>query len=116
MVFSFAGEVYKGSHKPLITKALYERVQEVMKDRSKPNRKRKRHFIFRGLMRCGECSAMITAEVQKGHIYYRCTKRKGRCSQRYIREEALTKQIRERLKEVAINKEIARFMSAELER
>ncbi|MFQ5899974.1 MAG: hypothetical protein ACE5IH_00260, partial [Thermodesulfobacteriota bacterium] len=62
-VFSFAGEVYRGTHKPLITKALYDRAQEVMKERAKPNRKGKRDFTF-----SGECGAMITAEVQKGHI------------------------------------------------
>ncbi|MBI2640170.1 MAG: hypothetical protein HYW90_04785 [Candidatus Sungbacteria bacterium] len=31
----------------------------------------------------------ITAEKQKGHIYYRCTKKKGGCSQPYVREEIL---------------------------
>ena len=28
-----------------------------------------------GLLHCGECGRMITAEVQKGHTYYRCTKK-----------------------------------------
>ena len=27
-------------------------------------------------MRCGECGMGITAEEQKGHIYYRCTKKR----------------------------------------
>ncbi len=46
---------------------------------------------------------MITAEVQKGHIYYRCTKKKGACSQPYAREEVLLSQIDEVLAEHAMS-------------
>ena len=35
----------------------------------------------------------ITAEVQKGHVYYRCTKKRGNCSQPYVREEKLDQQL-----------------------
>ena len=37
---------------------------------------------------------MITAEKQKGHVYYRCTKKgKQKCSQLYVREEELNRQL-----------------------
>ena len=49
-----------------------------------------------GLLHCASCGSAITAEIQKGHTYYRCTK-KGRlaswCNQPYIREEALNTEI-----------------------
>ncbi|MDE3068233.1 MAG: zinc ribbon domain-containing protein [Verrucomicrobiota bacterium] len=51
---------------------------------------------FLGLLRCSECGMAITGEMQKGHIYYHCTKKSKRrkCSQRqFIREEELDRQL-----------------------
>ena len=97
--FRYCGEVHEGKHEAIITKKLFDEVQVVIA-------KRFRHSLdtdhatapkaFTGLLRCGECGSGITAEIQKGHIYYRCTKKRigaGRCSQPYIREEALDAQI-----------------------
>ena len=61
-MFRYNGEVYEGTHEPIITKKLFEKCQEVMAGRSKP-KKAKNDFALRGLMRCGECGRMITAEV-----------------------------------------------------
>ena len=92
-MFRYWGEVFEGTHEPIITKKLFEKCQQVMRRRGKP-RKAKHRFIFRGFMKCGECGRMITAEIHKDYVYYRCTKRYTDCSQKYIREEALVKQIR----------------------
>ncbi len=100
-MFRYNGEVYEGTHEPIITKKLFEKCQDVMKGRSKP-KKAKNSFALRGLMRCGECGRMITAEMQKGHTYYRCTKRLTKCTQKYIREEKLTKQIRSIFQKVSL--------------
>ena len=100
-VFRYNGEVYEGTHEPIITKKLFEKCQEVMRRRSKP-KKAKNNFALRGLMRCGECGRMITAEIQKGHTYYRCTKRLTKCTQKYIREEELAKQIRKIFQKVSL--------------
>ncbi len=73
---------FKGAHKPLISKALFDHVQQtrgVYKGiwGSKT-------FAYRGLLKCGHCGAEITAEekfkkLKSGefnrHVYYRCTKR-----------------------------------------
>ena len=92
--FKFNGELYQGIHTPAISKKLFDEVQEVMKEKSKPKkRKEKINYAFRGLLKCGECGCAITSEIQKGHIYYRCTKKRGKCSQRYIREELLAEKI-----------------------
>jgi site-specific DNA recombinase len=51
---------------------------------------------FLGLFKCGECGMAITAEIQKGHTYYRCTKKSKvkTCSQKhFIREEELDRQL-----------------------
>lgn len=90
--FRYANEVYEGRHKPLITKKLFDRVQEVLKIRGRVRKVKNEPQVYCGLISCGECGCAITAEKQKGHIYYRCTRKKGQCSQRYIREELLDNQ------------------------
>ncbi|MCX5678882.1 MAG: recombinase family protein [Candidatus Omnitrophica bacterium] len=100
-VFRYNGESYEGTHEPIITKKLFDQCQEVMARRGKP-KKAERYFVFRGLMKCGECGRMITAETQKGYTYYRCTKRLTNCTQKYVREEELATQIQSILQKVSL--------------
>ena len=65
-------------------------------------RKAENFFPFRGLLTCGECKCAITAETQKGHNYYRCTKKREVCSQKYVREELLTEQVKNFLQKVSL--------------
>ncbi len=89
--FKYNGELHEGKHKPMISRKIFEECQKVMKDKSRPKKRKLGHLhAFRGLLKCGECGCAITSEVQKGHVYYRCTKKKNACSQKYIREENLT--------------------------
>jgi len=91
--FKFNGEIYEGNHKPAITKKLFDKCQEVMKNKAHHTNRGVKSYAFRGLLKCGECNCSITAETQKGHNYYRCTKKKLPCSQKYVREESLNEQI-----------------------
>ena len=115
-VIRFRRELYEGTHQPIISKQLFDKVQSVMKLRTKPSKKRKEKFNFLGFIKCGECGCMITAEQQKWHNYYRCTKKRGKCSQRYLREENLAEQMKEKIKEVWLNDEICKFMLDKLEK
>ena len=98
------GELHPGSFEPLIRKDLFDKVQEVMKGKSKRKQRRRKHeFLFSGLMSCGSCGCSITAETQKEHNYYRCTKRKGLCEEKkYLREEKLLDQVREIVEQVSL--------------
>jgi len=80
-------------HEPLVSRATFERVQEAVFGRSK-GRYRRHSYPFGGcILRCGECGGPVTAERQKGHVYYHCTQNRGPCSQsRWTREEALDEQ------------------------
>ena len=73
-----------------------------MTERGHPQKNHSNPKALCGLLHCGECGCMITAEVQKGHTYYRCTKKKGVCSQGYIREEALIPQLDELFRKYAM--------------
>lgn len=88
------GELFEGSHEPIIFKHLFDEVQAVIAGRARKKRKRKHEFLFSGLLHCGSCGCSITAESQKGHAYYRCTKKKGPCDEKYLREEDLLMQVR----------------------
>jgi len=100
----------------MISKKLFSAVQEIMTDRSRPKKPSQKLFPFRNLLNCGECGCAITSETQKGHNYYRCTKKKDTCSQHYIREELLAEQINDWLKKVSLPAELADEMINELDK
>ncbi|MBI3273628.1 MAG: recombinase family protein, partial [Candidatus Colwellbacteria bacterium] len=107
-LFRYAGEIYEGKHEPIIAKKLFDKVQEILKQKSRPHHKPKNEpKAFCGLIQCGECGRMITAEKQKGHIYYRCTKKWTTCSQRYIREEKLDRQLSSMIQKVSLRQDWA---------
>ena len=117
--FRWRGEEYEGKHAPLIPMDLFERVQKVLGNRGRGRYKTKvvpRELAFMGLVRCGECGASVTAERQKGHHYYRCTKKLGPCGLKgYIREEVLAGLMREQIRTVAISDEWTELMLAQIE-
>jgi DNA invertase Pin-like site-specific DNA recombinase len=102
-VFKYKGELHKGNHEPIITKKLFDEVQAVMKTRGRQTKIKKIHnYVFTNFMKCGTCGCAITAEKQKGHIYYRCTKKKGVCDEKYLREEILAEQLKSEIKKVSL--------------
>ncbi|MBI2669812.1 MAG: recombinase family protein [Candidatus Yanofskybacteria bacterium] len=102
------GEYFEGKFQPILNRATFEAVQEVLQQRAKPRKTKQGHnFPFTGLMTCGECNSQITAQWTKGksggiYRYYRCTKKRGACSQKYIQEKDLVIQIKTRLQSVAL--------------
>lgn len=88
---------YKGAHRPLISKELFEQVQQ-----SRGIYKGvwgSKQFAFRGLISCGQCGAGFTAQekfkkLKNGefnrHVYYSCTRRVDpNCKEKYINETNL---------------------------
>ena len=70
--FVYAGEVYDGRHSPIISKQLFDKVQEVLKTRNHQWRETKIQKVFKpflGLLRCGECGMMITGDFK--NKYYK---------------------------------------------
>ena len=112
----YGGEFYEGKHPPIISKKLFDDVQEVMTRKSKPHSKGLKPYVYRGLFHCGECGCFITTEQQKGHNYLRCTKRKGVCSQKYVREEIITAKMQEELRKYSLADEVADWLIAEVEK
>ncbi len=99
----------------MITDEQFDFLQIILGKKGKP--KPKTHlFAFTGLMRCGECGAMITCEEkikrQKNgnvhhYIYYHCTKRiNPNCTQGSIEEGDLKTEILDTLGKIKIPPEL----------
>ena len=101
--FQWNGAVYQGKHTPLISQDLFDRVQASLGDRRKP-KYRKRSFAYGGLLFCGKCGCMVTAEIKKGrYTYYHCTQSQKNCDELYYREEDLAPQFDTLVKGITID-------------
>ena len=115
-LMKYRGEIFEGQHEPIISKKLFDKCQEVMSKRGKVQEVRKHNFAFLGLLKCASCGASITAEIQKGHNYYRCTKKKGLCQEKhYLREELLSEQVKSFLQKVSLSNQDTEKVLAALE-
>ncbi len=98
-----SGNWYKGKHEPLITKELFDLVQEQVK--SNVLRIENKEFAFTKLMTCGLCGSGVCADekfkkLKNGsmnrHVYYGCSRSKDKnCKYQYITEQDLTKRFEE---------------------
>lgn len=97
-----SGNWQKGQHEAMISEEEYDRIQFLLGRKGSP-RPKTHIFAFTGLMHCGSCGAMITAEEKFKHqkngnihhyIYYHCTKKMNPdCTEKSIRLDNLNKQI-----------------------
>ena len=98
-LFSVAGKLYQGKHQTIVTITEYERIQ-LWLGRPGTQKPQRYKFPFVGLIRCGACGLMVTAEHKQnrqGHryIYYHCTHRNtgSRCDQPVIAAKRMEAQI-----------------------
>jgi site-specific DNA recombinase len=90
--FTWKGKLIKGQHEPLISKAAYDRIQEVRIRKKAPSYGR-RDFLFSKMITCGECGGSITSEIQRGHVYCHCNGYKDCKQKKYIRQEVIEAEI-----------------------
>lgn len=105
------GQWYVGKHHPIITKDLYNQVQNKLTSESV--RVQDKEFAFTKMITCGLCRSGITADEKfkklkdgttNRYVYYGCTKFNDKnCSCGYIREEELIEQLANILDVVSLN-------------
>ena len=101
-LFVWEGKTYKGTHPPLFSNDLFEKVQAVFRGHNRP-KYRKHEFAFSGLLRCAYDDCTVTAELKKGkYAYYHCTGYRGKCDLPYFREEELGERLGEVLKKIHV--------------
>lgn len=120
-----SGLWYKGIHEPLISKGLFDQVQEQVK--SQIIRVQDKEFAFTKIMECGLCGSGICADEkfkkQKNgnvhrYVYYGCTKSKDKhCKCGYINEEELINQFASLMEKIDLDEiGIKEKIKAEVER
>lgn len=118
--FQYGDKWYKGTHKPLVSKTLFEKVQIQLQ--VAPKQWNKQLFPFKKICKCGSCGGSVTAEIKyrrtkanqvNTHIYYHCNRiKKYDCKEPYITEEELIKQLIGHLPEIKLN---TKYLMAEFE-
>ena len=110
--FDWMGKRYQGMHEPLISKELFTRVQEVLTEKGQHRSHQQKHrWAFQGLLTCGHCGCAITAEIKKGrYVYYHCTGYKGKCPEKYVREEDIAAQFGRALEAIRLDGDVMTWM------
>ncbi|MFH1392534.1 MAG: recombinase family protein [bacterium] len=114
-----SGNWFRGRHTPMVTEEEFRKVQEMLGG-TENERPHIHTFAFTGMIRCGECGCMITAENktkrQKNgtvhhYTYYHCTKRKlgPKCTQSVVQQNDLEGQIIATLDQLDISQEVHDF-------
>ncbi len=100
----------------MITIDEFERVQEILGRKEKP-KQISHEFAFTGIIRCGNCGGMVTAEEKRKfikstqtyatYVYYHCSRRKSgiKCNEPVINLVELEKQIAEEIEKYTIPEE-----------
>ena len=118
-----SGKWYKGAHRQLITKELFNQIHIGRVDYK--GKYGSKSFPFKSLLACGKCGSSITAEEKfkllkdgtyNRHVYYSCAKGKNRnCDQKYINETSLKEQFLEYVRsnsDVVLSNELTRTIAA----
>lgn len=102
--YDWGGQTWQGLHEPMITKAEFDRAQDILGSRGRP-RSQTHENPYPCLINCGECGACVVLDTQKVFVkrenrekilcYFRCSKqKKNPCNQKHcIRQEKLDPQI-----------------------
>ncbi|MDP8217300.1 MAG: recombinase family protein [Candidatus Theseobacter exili] len=114
--FIWLGKLYMGSHKPIISKELFDKVQQLLT--GKPLIHKQKHlFHFNNLITCGECGCKVIGERKtktsgKVYDYYHCTFSKGRHgSNKYYKNSYIEKQFENIVESVTLPEDMADWIA-----
>jgi site-specific DNA recombinase len=112
----YDGKEYPHNYERVISKELYDKVQQVKAGYNKKHFKfAGLPYLYRGLIRCADCGCMITPEKKKGkYVYYHCTEYNGKHGAEWLREEELTNQFAQLYKSLQIPKDVIEEITASL--
>lgn len=111
---------YDGAHKPLVTKELWDEVQQSRGTYC--GQWGTKTFAFRGLLKCGQCGSEMTAQEKiklikktgayKRFVYYNCTRKiNPKCTERYLNQDVVC----ELLEDFIVKHPLSLHVSAKLQ-
>ncbi len=110
--FDWNGVAYKGTHEPIVSKELWECVQDIL-DRKLGNRRKiaKHNFAFSGFIRCDKCGQCLIGDIKKQkYIYYRCGGCKSSDKRPYVKEGVFEDQFANILKSLKFDDEVLQWI------
>lgn len=69
---SWKGQLLPGTHSAVVSPALFERVQQVLREHRRPHERPVQGLLLQGFARCAACGALVGAERHDTYQYYRC--------------------------------------------
>ena len=69
--------IYEGAHDAIISKADFDRAQEIIRQRPRRARGPAQEYPLKGLLKCGNCHRTLSRIHSSAGYYYRCTKSKA---------------------------------------
>lgn len=110
--FMWNGSLHRGKQEPMITLEEWRHLQSIL---GRPGEKKtqKYYFPYTGMMRCGVCGLMVTAEHKVNkygsqYVYYHCTKRNSgeRCKQPSVEAKKLEREMAKFLERLKVDTHI----------
>ena len=113
------GKTFPGRHEPVVSIDQFQMVQKLLNcpGRRKPQ---KYTFPFTGMIRCGACGLLVTAEHKVNrygyrYVYYHCSKSQlKKCAEPSVEGRALEGQVKRFLKSVAVDRDIEDWILKEM--
>lgn len=85
----FDGKDYPGAQEPIISKELFNAVQDKMSGNPGKGRGKNLNLkpIFKGMIKCNECGRGVSWSLHKGRYYGGCSRSTPECEYPYLRED-----------------------------
>ncbi len=115
-IIRWNGREVLGIHEPLVSKELWDRVQDIRTGRGhRRTGYGALEFTFRGMLKC-KCGETLTGELKKGkYVYYHCTGRKREvCNRPYIAETRIDEAFADLLRRLTVPQDILPWIQAGL--
>ena len=120
-LIEWGGEIHAGRHRPIVSLQEFDRLQHLLGRPGRPRPQRKQ-FAFTGMIRCGSCGLMVTAEHKVNrfgsrYIYYHCSKRRlgPRCREPSIEARELEAQIMDLLGRLPVDERVHKAVLRQIE-
>ncbi len=120
-VVEWEGVEYPGLHEPLVDRATFHRVQDLLASRAaRGTRERRHNHYLKGVLFCGVCGRGLSIQVSKGRYeYLYCLGQKNRnptgCREPYVPADVLETQVEELYRKVQLPKSWLARLREELE-
>jgi len=111
-------QIYHGAHTALVPPEMFDRVQRILRDRTRLMKRRPTKILLTGLAVCSECGSLVGAEQHRRWEYYRCrgsARSENRCRAPYANVAAVHQTLEQIYRglvlPVGVRKRLARLLA-----